>query len=109
MRIVGGLTLVVPGITRLFSELLPAQMGLLAFQAGLGILLLLGLWTPIAAALAAVLALAGLVMRSGDPWLHILLLTLGVALALLGPGAWSFDNWLFGWRRIDIRDRRGRG
>jgi putative oxidoreductase len=34
-----------------------------------------------------------------------LLAAIGAALALLGPGAWSVDARLFGWRRIDVRDR----
>ena len=46
-----------------------------------------------------------LVLLGGDPWIHILLLTLGISLALLGPGAWSVDARLFGWRRIEIPNR----
>jgi len=41
-----------------------------------------------------------------DPWSYILLGTLCAALAMLGPGAWSVDARLFGWKRIDIRDRK---
>jgi hypothetical protein len=33
----------------------------------------------------------------------VLLGTLGVALALLGPGTWSFDARRSGWERIEIR------
>jgi hypothetical protein len=35
----------------------------------------------------------------------ILLATIGVALAWLGPGVWSIDARLFGWKRIDVRNR----
>jgi hypothetical protein len=40
-----------------------------------------------------------------DLWTHILLGTLGAALAMIGPGAWSVDAGLFGWKRIDIPTR----
>jgi hypothetical protein len=70
-----------------------------------GMLLVAGLWTPISGSLVAVLALWNLVSQSGDPWANILLGAIGAALALLGPGAWSADARLFGWKRIDVRDR----
>jgi len=73
---------------------------------GAAILLLTGLWTPIAGALVAVLELWAAFSQPGDPWTRILLATLGLALALLGPGAWSVDARLFGWKRIAIRDRQ---
>jgi putative oxidoreductase len=74
--------------------------------AGEGLLLLVGLWTPIAGALTAVFAVWHAFSHHGDPWSCIMLATLGAALALLGPGGWSVDARLFGWKRIDIGDRK---
>lgn len=72
-----------------------------------GILLLSGLWTPVSGPLLAALELwKVLSRRPTDPWADILLGTIGAALGLLGPGAWSMDARLFGWKRIDIRDRQ---
>ncbi len=70
-----------------------------------GILLLLGLWTPVAGAILAILASLSAFMYPADPWNCIFLGTLGAALALLGPGAWSVDAYLFGWKRIELPDR----
>jgi putative oxidoreductase len=81
---------------------------IMVFQAAAGLLLLVGLWTPVAGLVVVVLEAWPLFSRPGDPWTHVLLATVGGALALLGPGAWSADAWLFGWKRIDIRDRRSR-
>jgi putative oxidoreductase len=106
MRLVAGIELVVYGVATLRGgpPIGPAILRVVA--AGAGILLLAGLWTPIAGSLVAVIELWSILSQAGDPWIHILLGTFGAALALLGPGAWSVDARLFGWKRIDIRDRQ---
>jgi len=106
MRLVAGIALVVHGVTAVRGETAIGPAILQVLAAGAGILLLAGLWTPIAGALVAVIELWSTLSQAGDPWIHILLGTLGAGLALLGPGAWSVDARLFGWKRIDIRDRQ---
>lgn len=68
-----------------------------------GILLIVGLWTPI----------AGMVLAGTEAWialsvegagLDIGLAVLGLALAMIGPGAWSVDARLFGRRHIAFRE-----
>lgn len=68
-----------------------------------GLLLLVGLWTPVGGAIAAITELWIVFSHSHDPWVSVLLVGLGAALALLGPGAWSVDARLYGWKRIEIR------
>jgi putative oxidoreductase len=74
--------------------------------AGAGILLVVGLWTPIAGSVVTLIELWNILSQAGDPWSCIMLGTLGAALALLGPGGWSVDARLFGWKRIDLRGRK---
>lgn len=69
-----------------------------------GLLLLAGLWTPIAGSLVALLAVWSAISEPGDLWAKIFLGTIGLGLALLGPGQWSMDARLFGWKRIDFRE-----
>ena len=94
------------GVARLGSDppLLLAVLSVLTIGAGL--LLLVGLWTPIVGTLVAAIELWKLFLHAGNPWMYILLGTLSVALAMLGPGAWSIDARLFGWKRIDLLPRK---
>jgi putative oxidoreductase len=106
MRLVTGTALGYRGIADVRGEPF-IETGLwFVIAAAPGMLLLVGLWTPIGGTLVVVVELWHVLWDPGDPWIHILLGTLGAALALLGPGAWSVDARLFGWKRIDIRDRR---
>ena len=79
----------------------PAILALLTVATA--ILLLLGLWTPIAGVLAVTVELWAGFREPGDHWIHILLGALGVGLGLLGPGVWSVDARLFGWKRVEPR------
>jgi putative oxidoreductase len=72
---------------------------------GAGILLLVGLWTPLAGALVATIEVWIAFSRPGDPWGSILLAALGATLAMVGPGAWSIDARLFGRKRINATER----
>ena len=106
MRLVAGFTLADQGITGLRGEPRLERVILSVLATAAGMLLIAGLWTPIAGALAAVVELWSAFSPPGDALIHILLVTLGAALALVGPGAWSVDARLFGWKRINIRNRK---
>ena len=73
-----------------------------ALSIGAGFLLLAGLWTPVAGTLVAAINVWKIFLLPENLWIYTLLATLGAALALIGPGAWSFDARLFGWKRIKI-------
>ena len=68
-----------------------------------GLFVLFGLWTSVAGAVVAIIELFIAFSHRHDPWLSVLLASVGVALALLGPGNWSVDARRSGWKRIEIR------
>jgi uncharacterized membrane protein YphA (DoxX/SURF4 family) len=108
MRLVAGITLIGRAIAILQTGPLLEATILNVLAAAMGLLLAAGLWTPISGAGVAVFELWSALSQPGDPWAKVLLGTMGLALALLGPGAWSVDARLFGWKRIDIRPQSPR-
>lgn len=106
MRIGAATTLLNQGIVKLRTGGTIEPLVLSMLGAAAGILLLAGLWTPVAAGTVTAIELRNAFSQFGDPWLYIVLATLAAGLALVGPGAWSVDAHLFGWKRVGIRDRR---
>ena len=109
LRLLTGAALIHFGIANL-REVPPSLTAVLQIIGiGAGILLLIGLWTPVAGWLAAIvkmsIALSRFLSHSGDPWIAIIQAVLGAVLAMVGPGAWSIDARLFGRKRIDIPER----
>jgi uncharacterized membrane protein YphA (DoxX/SURF4 family) len=106
MRLVIGGALVYRASFLLISHppaLLATASGLLI---GAGILLLAGLWTPIAGTIVALIELWKIFAAApNDTWAYLFAATLAAALAMIGPGAWSLDARLFGWKRIDPQVR----
>jgi len=70
--------------------------------AGAAILLLIGLWTPLAGGLVAVTELGLAVSHPGNLWPFVHFAVLGAAIAMLGPGGCSLDARLFGRKQIQI-------
>ena len=83
-----------------FSLVFPHVIG-----AGAGILLLLGLWTPICGTLITVVEGWIAFSTTGGSGIPIILAILGATLAMIGPGAWSIDARLFGRKHFEIPER----
>ena len=102
LRVVVTVILIHDGIAALMGVPQRESIALQVIAAIAGIFLLVGLWTPFAGAIVAPseiwIALAG----TDHPRGTILMATLGIALAILGPGALSIDARLFGRKRLDI-------
>ena len=106
MRLVVGSALVVHASSAGWSDPPVHTMVMSALLAGFGLLLIVGLWTPIVAALVAFLETWLMMTIAGDRWVSLLLGTIGGALAMLGPGLLSIDARLFGWKRVEPPPRK---
>jgi putative oxidoreductase len=103
LRCAAGVTLIVSGV----ENILGGQTVLGWAAIGAGALLVAGLWTPVAGFLLILLSLFELLRHHETLCSDILMVAMGAALALVGPGAFSLDAWLFGMRRIDIEKLQG--
>jgi putative oxidoreductase len=105
MRVVVGSALVVRASLRLRADS-PMNVTIPAvLLMGAGILLIVGLWTPIVGTSIALIEIWKILALPGDKWVWLLLGTAGAALAMLGPGLWSVDARLFGWKRVEAPPR----
>ena len=71
------------------------------FAALAGMLLLFGLWTPLAGTAIAIVEVWIFLARSGNPLIAIMLVNLGATFAMIVPGVWSIDAQLYGRKRIE--------
>jgi putative oxidoreductase len=81
------------------GTIVPQSIGALG-----GVLLLVGLWTPVAGVLVAIMETWIAFSLPGSAAFPVVLAVLAASLALIGPGAWSLDAWLFGRKRIEPPD-----
>jgi len=82
--------------TPICGTLVPQSIGALA-----GVLLLAGLWTPVAGVLAAIVEAWIAFSVPNSAAFPAIIGVLGATLAMIGPGAWSLDAWLFGRKHIE--------
>ena len=99
-RFLTGIVLLQCGIHHFGQPPNSAHIILHLVGAAAGIFLLVGLWTPVVGTLVAIIEMSIIFFQTLDPWMCIILATLGVTLAMIGPGAWSIDAKLFGRKRF---------
>lgn len=79
-----------------------------ALLATVAIALCFGLFTPASAALCALIEIVIWHFSGGTiAALHVCAILVAIALAMLGPGAYSLDAKLFGRRQVDFPPRDG--
>ena len=104
-RLLVGLTLVYIDLTCLSTTPVCAGAAGKSIGAVAGLMLIAGLWTPIAGCLIVAgegwIALSG----AGNAGFPVMLGVLGLTLAMIGPGAWSLDARLYGRKHIAFPER----
>lgn len=107
IRIAAGLALIIDGKSRVVPGQLSLPLVVGVFAIADGIILIAGVWTPLAGILAIALSATEVLVYHENPCPGVLLAAMGAGVAFVGPGAFSIDARLFGLKRIDI-DKLGR-
>jgi hypothetical protein len=102
LRLGGGLTVLARASSGLTGAAPVLTMVPDVLQAASGLLVIAGLWTPIAGALVALLEIWQVPTGTRDMSVSTLIATVACAVAMLGPGVWPVDARLFGWKRVDV-------
>jgi putative oxidoreductase len=99
LRFATGLSLV--GIAHVPGDLADtASLLARCFVGGVAVLIWIGLWTPLAAVAGAAIQIIVISFGHQFSLSLVAFAALGLSLAMLGPGAWSFDARLFGRKRL---------
>lgn len=91
-----------PAVAQVRNSQHPALTALAVSVSVSGVLLLVGLWTPIAGVLLAALQVATLFPGTDRPEIVLLCAASALSIAMLGPGVWSVDAVLFGRQRLEF-------
>jgi uncharacterized membrane protein YphA (DoxX/SURF4 family) len=100
-RVLTSTILVYCGATHLpeSARLTPNLPHLIAAVAG--VLLLLGLWTPLAGITIAIVGVWAFFAYSAHSLTAIIVAVLGATVAMIGPGMWSIDARLYGRKHLE--------
>ena len=109
LRAAAAAALIAPAAHMLAGTSTYATLPESVLAAAAGVLVAVGLWTPLSAGFATLLALAECAGVPGRACSGLMLAAMTMSLALLGPGGWSIDARLFGWKRIESAPRKSNG
>jgi putative oxidoreductase len=104
LRLVLGSVLVEQGLSGVHSAPFLTAVAVQLAAALAGIFLAVGLWTPAAGFVVLACEFWMATTASADLQQRAVLGGIAAALAMLGPGAVSLDNLLFGRKRVHVRD-----
>ena len=105
LRLLVGILLIHDALARLLGAPQWDEIVRQAVAGSAGILLLIGLWTPVAGVLIVFVELWSILWKANSLRDCMVFAALGAALAMLGPGVSSVDARLFGRKQIEIQDR----